>query len=110
MKLMSVAQRLEQLNARGSSALLIRCLASEAQGCASMRSTLRNQTSSAHNFVSEYCRAYDENKGEATMRAAIDGFADEVYEQIGRLDQTVKDLLQFVSTGGWWVKGEEGDG
>jgi hypothetical protein len=58
---------------------------------------LRGQISSARAFVAEYCRTYDEDKGEAGMRAAIDGFANEVYEQIGRLDQTVKDLLQFVS-------------
>jgi hypothetical protein len=31
------------------------------------------------------------------MQKSIDGFANEVHEQIGQLDQTIKELLQFVS-------------
>lgn len=92
-----VTQRLDQLRERGNSSRLIHHLAEDAQDWAELRSVLRCQVRTAREFAVEYCRTYNEENGLGVMCRAIDSFADEIDSQIGRLDQTVKDLLQFVS-------------
>lgn len=93
-----MTQRLDQLRERGNSSKLIHHLAEDAQDWAELRSILRCQVRTAREFALQYCHSYNEENGPRIMCKTIDSFADEVDSQIGRLDQTVKDLLQFVST------------
>jgi hypothetical protein len=44
----------------------------------------------------EYCRRYDQGRGLIVMQTAIESLSSRVTEQIDRLEQTVKDLLQLV--------------
>lgn len=46
----------------------------------------------------EHCRRYKEDKGLIIIQENINSFSDEVNDRISRLDQTVRDLMQFVST------------
>jgi hypothetical protein len=46
--------------------------------------------------VVKYGVIYDQGKGPRTMQLAIDRLAIDVGKEVDRLDQTVKDLLQFV--------------
>jgi predicted transglutaminase-like cysteine proteinase len=89
-------QRLDQLFAQGNSAGLINRLAEDAQELAILRSVLRGQVQSADSIVVKYCRIYDRDGGRKTMQSSTKQFAADVNEQLSRLDQTVKDLLQFV--------------
>ena len=89
-------QRLDQLYAKGDSSTLIHRLAEDAQELAKLRSILRGQVREARNFAVEYCRHYDKDNGSIVMQEAIDCFKSEVNDQIAQLEQTVKDLLQFV--------------
>ncbi|KAF2824303.1 ankyrin [Ophiobolus disseminans] len=88
-------RRLDQLCAKGNSAELIHCLAGDAREWAELRSALRGQIQAAKKFAVKYCRKYDQGNSRRTMHLAIDQFNTDVNEQINRLDQTVKDLLQF---------------
>jgi hypothetical protein len=89
-------QRLDQLCAKGHSPTLIHRLAEDAQEWAKLRSILRGQVRAARNFAVEYCRSYDQDNGSRVMEEAIDRFRVEVSDQISQLEQTVKDILQFV--------------
>lgn len=80
----------------GSNPKLIRHLAKDAQQWAMLRKVLRGQVSSANEFAEEYCRRYDQGRGLSVMQAAIDRLSGQVTDQIDRLEQTVKDLLQLV--------------
>lgn len=88
---------MDQLNTKGkNSGDLIDCLAKDALELAQLRSDFQGQYQSAQNFVVEYCRIYDEDGGRKTMQSEIDQFAVEVNNRFNQLDQTVKELLQFV--------------
>jgi hypothetical protein len=58
---------------------------------------LKHQVNTAGEFAVDYCYRYNENKGLEDLNGVIDGFADKVNDRISQLDQTVRDLLQFVS-------------
>ena len=92
-----VTQRLDQLREKGNSPNLIHHLAEDAQEWAELRSILRSQVCTARDFAVGHCRRYNEDKGLRVMQKAIDSFSDEVNDQISQPDQTVKDILQFVS-------------
>lgn len=92
-----ITQRLDQLCEKGDSPKLIHYLAEDAQEWAKLRSILRGQVRTARDFAVEHCHRYNEDKGLRVMQEAIDSFSSEVNNQISQLDQTVKDLLQFVS-------------
>lgn len=86
-----------QLHAKGeNSDELINCLADDAHKLAQLRSDFKGQIQSAQKFVIEYCDKYDDDGGRRTMQSEIDQFAVDVNEQFNQLDQTVKELLQFV--------------
>jgi hypothetical protein len=75
---------------------LIHDLARDAREWAELRSILRGQIQAAKDFVVKYCRNYNQGSTLKTMHSAIDQLNTDVNEHIDRLDQTVKDLLQFV--------------
>jgi hypothetical protein len=75
---------------------LIHHLAEDARNLAELRSILKGQIQSARKFAMKYCGKYDQDGGSRTMHSEIDQFATDVNEQFNNLDQTVKDLLQFV--------------
>ena len=55
------------------------------------------QVSCARDFAKEYSKKFDHDEDTTGLMGAIDNFETEVVGQLGQLDQTVKDLLQFVS-------------
>jgi hypothetical protein len=73
-------------------------LAEDAQELAKLRSILRGQAGAAKSFLEKYCRTCGEIGNSNFMQSAINQFTDNVDEKISHLDQTVKDLLQFVRT------------
>jgi hypothetical protein len=91
-----LTQRLNQLCAKGDSPKLIHHLAEDAQELAKLRSILRDQIREARKFAVEYCSYYDQDNGSKVMQEAINCFKVEVNDHISQLEQTVKDLLQFV--------------
>jgi hypothetical protein len=91
-----VPQRLDQLCQKGNDPELIHHLAEDAQEWAKLRSILRGQVRTARDFSAEHCRRYNPDKVRH-VQAAIDDFSDDVGGRLSQLDQTVKDLLQFVS-------------
>jgi hypothetical protein len=100
---------LDQLQAKGNNSLeLINCLAEVAYELAQLRSDFKVQLRSAQKFVVDYCGKYDENGGRRTMQPKIDQFAVDVNEQFNQLDQTVKELLQFVSIFNHYFFGKPG--
>ena len=89
-------QRLDQLSEKGNNHKLIHYLAEDAKGWAQLRSVLRNQIREARSLAAEYCRRYDQGNGPKATQMAINQFDAEVNGQINQLEQTVKDILQFV--------------
>jgi hypothetical protein len=75
---------------------MIEHLAEDAREWAELRSALRGQIQATKTFAVDYERDYNQGNRQITINSAIDQFATDVNEQINRLDQTVKDLLQFV--------------
>lgn len=75
---------------------LINRLAEDAHELAQLRNNFKGQLQSAQKFVVEYCSKYDHDGGRKTMQLEIDQFAIDVNEQFNQLDQTVKELIQFV--------------
>jgi hypothetical protein len=75
---------------------------------AQLRSDFKVQLQSAQKFGVDYCSKYDDNGGRRTMQPKIDQFAVDVNEQFNQLDQTVKELLQFVSTLNHYFVGKPG--
>jgi hypothetical protein len=88
---------LDQLHAKGkNSDKLIERLAEDAHELAQLRSHFQGQVQSAQKFVVGYCGKYDDGVGRRTMQSEIGQFAVDVNEKFNQLDQTVKELLQFV--------------
>jgi hypothetical protein len=50
----------------------------------------------AREFADQYCARYGGSGGQAKVQQAIDRFAEKQNSQINLLDQTVRDMLQFV--------------
>jgi ABC-type transporter Mla subunit MlaD len=61
-----------------------------------LRSILRGQVRAAKDFATEHFRRYNADKG-TEVQETIESFSNEVGDRLHQLDQTVKDLLQFVS-------------
>jgi hypothetical protein len=62
------------------------------------RSSLQDQVRKAQNFAVEYGQRYNENQTLKDMQQVIGEFESKVSDRINELDQTVRDLLQIVST------------
>lgn len=81
---------------KGNSAIFIHRLADDSKEYAEVRKVFRGQIRSATKFVTEYSERYDQEKDAKEMKAPIKEFEADIGERIDQLDQTVKDLLQFV--------------
>jgi hypothetical protein len=89
-------QRGDQLRGKGENPDLIHNLAADAQKLADYHAFLASQVAHAQDFA-KVLRPYH---GEGVMKElqnVIDGFANEIGLRISQLDQTIRDLLQFVS-------------
>ena len=84
------------MDTKGNSAELIHHLAEDLKEWAELRKAFKGQIRSARKFVSDYCHCCYQDDNEKDMKAPIDKFEAEIGERIDELDQTVKDLLQFV--------------
>jgi hypothetical protein len=93
-----IFQRLSQLRSEGKNPELIGYLANDAQRWAKFRSSLQDQVRSAREFAMEYNRRYNEKKTLKYMPQEIGELESTVSDRMNDLDQTVRDLLQIVST------------
>jgi hypothetical protein len=84
------------MNSKGNSAELIHRLAEDLKEYAEVRKVFRGQIRSARNFVTEYSERYYQENDAKEMKVPIKAFEADIGEKIDQLDQTVKDLLQFV--------------
>jgi uncharacterized coiled-coil DUF342 family protein len=75
---------------------LIQHLAEDAKEWARLRRTLQRQVLTATDLARKHFRRYDTDKI-SKVQEAIDSLSDEVGDRLRQMDQTVKDLLQFVS-------------
>ncbi|OAL48910.1 hypothetical protein IQ07DRAFT_65667 [Pyrenochaeta sp. DS3sAY3a] len=87
-------RRQDQLRERGNSPEMIHRLAEDALEWAKLRTMLRGQNAAAKEFIVDYQR-YDQGQDRKNMHEALDEFVTEVTDRIERLDQTVKEILQF---------------
>ena len=71
----------------------------DAQQLAEFRRNLGDQVNTAAEFAQDYCRKYDSGDHLTAAQSAIDEFSSKTSARIFQLDQTVRDLLQFVSVG-----------
>ena len=69
----------------------------DAQQLAEFRRNLGDQVNTATEFVQDYCRKYDRGEHLIEAQSAIDEFSKKTGARVFQLDQTVRDLLQFVS-------------
>jgi hypothetical protein len=93
-----IFQRLSQLRWEGKNPELIGYLANDAQRWTKFRGSLQDQVRRAQKFAMEYSQRYNENKTPKDMQQVISEFESRVSDRINELDQTVRDLLQIVST------------
>jgi hypothetical protein len=59
---------------------------------------LQDQVRTAQDFAIEYSQRYNENQTPKDMQQVIGEFEATVSDRINELDQTIRDLLQIVST------------
>jgi hypothetical protein len=59
---------------------------------------LQDQVRTAQDFAIEYSQRYNENQTPKDMQQVIGELETTVSDQINELDQTIRDLLQIVST------------
>ncbi|KAI0118811.1 ankyrin repeat-containing domain protein [Nemania sp. FL0031] len=85
--------RLDQLQLEGKSPELMHRLAKEAQKCAELHDILEQQVYEAKEFVTDYCRRYRAHQT-PDLKVLTD-FEYTIDNQIGKLDQTIRDLLQI---------------
>lgn len=93
-----VIQRHSQLIQKGENPDTISYLADDACTWIDFRTALRNQVRVAKAFVEEYHLRYINDKELQCMQDAIGKLSDDVESRLNALDQTVRDLLQFVSS------------
>jgi hypothetical protein len=93
-----LTQRLDQLESEGKNPKLIGYLANDAQKWAQFRSSLQDQVRVAQKFSVEYGQRYNENWTSKDMQQVIGEFESRVGDRINELDQTVRGILQIVST------------
>lgn len=84
------------MEAQGGDGELIRLLAEDAQTLDTLRSVLQGQILTVKTFANDYCHSYDREGGRKTIHSEIGLYDVEVSQCIRQLEQTVKDLLQFV--------------
>jgi hypothetical protein len=73
-------------------------LANDAQRWTEFRSSLQDQVRRAGIFATDYSKRYNDYKSPKDMQLVIGEFESRVSDRINELDQTVRDLLQIVST------------
>ena len=93
-----LTQRRDQLSWEGKNPEIIGHLAKDAKRWTEFRSSLQDQVREAQNFAVEYSQRYNEYQALKDMEHVIGEFESRVSNQINVLDQTVRDLLQIVST------------
>lgn len=87
---------------------MINFLAKDAQQLAKLRSILASQTSDAEEFLKDYCLRFHREQAlhDVTMRCLKEEFQAAITQRFENLDQSVRDLLQFVGEA-TYVGGEE---
>lgn len=90
-------QRSHQLTARGKDELLIDTVAENMLRWTRIQSTLSEQLSQAREFVSQYQKFSETRQFSDQINETIDSLERDVSNQIDKLEQTFRDLLQIVS-------------
>lgn len=93
----SVLSRLRshQLTARGKDDLLIDAVAENMQQWTRLQGTLEEQLSQARHFVSQYQRYSETRRFSEQMHQTIDAAERDIQNQVDKLEQTMRDLLQI---------------
>jgi hypothetical protein len=90
-------QRFHQLEEKGKTSELIDRLAGLAKNLAECRSYLQDQSHEARAFSDDYRRRYNEGVWVSRKsHATVDKCFENITKRFDELDQTVRDLLQFV--------------
>jgi hypothetical protein len=84
------------MRSEGKNPELMRRLAKDAQTLTEFRLTLQNHANVAENFFVKYCQLYDASRVPKDLQRQVNEFQAKVNNQINQLDQTIRDLLQFV--------------
>lgn len=91
-----MAQRLDQLRSEGKNPDLMRRLARDAQKWTELRSILQDHTDVAQKFIVEYSERYHANQFPIDLQRTVNEFKVDISRRLDQLDQTIRDLLQFV--------------
>lgn len=91
-----MTQRLDQLRSEGKDPDLMRQLARDAQKWTELRAILQDHTSVAQKFIVEYSERYNANQFPKDLQDTVDEFKAKITRRLDQLDQTIRDLLQFV--------------
>lgn len=74
----------------------MRQLARDAQKWTELRSILQDHTDVAQKFIVEYSQRYNANRFPTDLQNTVDEFKAKISRRLDQLDQTIRDLLQFV--------------
>lgn len=74
----------------------MRQLARDAQKWTELRSILQDHTNTAQTFIVEYSQRYNANRFPKDLQTTVDEFKAKISRRLDQLDQTIRDLLQFV--------------
>ncbi|KAH6967873.1 ankyrin repeat-containing domain protein [Ilyonectria sp. MPI-CAGE-AT-0026] len=88
--------RLDQLREQGNSSELVYRLAKDAQMWTILRRLLRDNVQEATKFATSYCHKYQNGDGLQSTLDAINQLEKRINPRLDTLDETVRDLLQFV--------------
>ncbi|KAL7790671.1 ankyrin repeat-containing domain protein [Trichoderma afarasin] len=102
------AKEWQQLKHMGNKLEMINFLAKDAQQLANLRSILASQTSDSEEFLKYYCLRFHREQAlqDITMRFLKEEFQAGITQRLENLDQSVRDLLQFVGEA-TYLGGEE---
>jgi hypothetical protein len=75
----------------------MRRLAKDAQRWAELRSILQDHADVAQKFIVEYSERYNANQFPKDLQHTVKEFKAKISLRLDQLDQTIRDLLQFVS-------------
>lgn len=81
----------------------MRRLAKDAQKWTELRSLLQNHTDVAQKFVADYSERYNANQFPKDLQHSVNEFKVKTSRRIDQLDQTIRDLLQFVCFRFHWL-------
>ena len=84
------------MSTKGNNFELVYRLAEDAKEWAELRKAFRGQLRAARDFVTDYCRSCDQDECGKEMQLRITKFEADISDKIYGLEQTVKELLQFV--------------